>query len=1132
MKSHFIRLFLGVLAACFIFDIPLRAQVAGATITGTITDATGGVIASAQVSAKNVSTDIVTSTKSNSDGLYTVTNLIPGDYQVTVAAPGFTTKVLNVTLTVGAQRALDVTMAVGQSQQTVQVTEEAPTIQLATATISGVVQGSEVRELPLNGRDWASLATLQPGVASVRTQEAVTQVGSHARGLGMQMTIDGNRPTQNTYRLNGIIINDYSNAGPGSVLGQNLGVDAIQEFSVLTNNYTAEYGFTSGGVINAITRSGTNDFHGSAYEFIRNSALDAANFFENASGLKKAVFRRNQFGGSAGGPVWRDKIFIFGDYEGLRQSKGIPHIAFVLSPEARGGILGDPNTGTPQSPITVDSNIAKFLVFYPAVNDGLISPANGAACDQVTVICNTGRYAFSGAQVVPENYYTARTDVKISAKDSLDGGYYYDHSTFTQPDGLNQVLDQFALGRQGFSVEETHLFNPGLVNTVRGGYNRSYADGQLTPRAINPAAADTSFGMVAGLYAPRITVSGLTTFRGGLRGQSVQNYLLQTYQFYDDAVRTFGRHNLKFGGAIILYHLALFAPFIEDGSATFIDIPSFLQIIVHIAGSPPDVAAIKTHHNRTSVFAGYVQDDWKFRPSLTVNLGLRYEMETIPTETSGLIANMPTITTNPGACVSPSNCPGMNKFSFPHNPTSKNFEPRIGFAWDPFHSGKTSVRGGFGIFDALPLPYELVINNAQTSPFHNVITIFACPQPPGVPCAAQGSFPKIPFPSSFVASAQTWNYVDTNIKRNYIYQYNFSVQRQLTGSLALTVAYAGSRGIHNPFQIDDINTVFPTLTSGRWLFPNPVGSSVINPNATSVVPGQLINANVAAIQTTLWQSMSYYNALQVQVEKRMSHGLQVLSSFTWGRTMDTSSGSFAGDNFSADLSPTIPWWDLQIVRGLSDFNVSRNLTVNALWDIPTAHAFSGPAGWIVRGWQLGGIVQASSGVPLWPLDGVEGDPMGQLNSEPIAIPDRVAGCPLTFPSSGRHGNLQYINPACLINAQAPSASFYSTNCDQRFAAPTCINLLGNLGRNAIIGPGLVNFDFSVVKNSKIPRISESFAVQFRAEFFNVFNHTNFAPPVDNLEALDASGNPVPGFGQIDATQVPNREIQFALKFTW
>ena len=1145
MKTNILRVIFSVLSACLVFGAPLDAQVAGATISGTVTDASGGVIANARISAKNVATGVITSSTTNSDGLYTATNLIPGEYQVSVSASGFTTKVLAVTLTVGAQRVLDVSLAIGRSQETVRVTEEAPTIQLETSTISATVEGTEVRELPLNGRDWASLATLQPGVASVRTQEAVTQVGSHARGLGMQMTIDGNRPTQNTYRLNGIIINDYSNAGPGSVLGQNLGVDAIQEFSVLTNNYTAEYGFTSGGVINAITRSGTNDFHGSAYEFIRNSALDAANFFENASGLPKAAFRRNQFGGSAGGPIWKDKVFVFGDYEGLRQSKGIPHIGFVPSPEARGGILGDPNTGAPQTPITVDPQIAKFLVFYPAVNDGLISPANGAACDQVSVVCNTGKYAFSGAQVVPENYYTARTDVKFSAKDSLNGSYYYDHSTFTQPDGLNQVLDQFVLGRQGFSLEGTHLFNSSLVNTVRGGYNRSFADGMLTPSAINPAAADHSFEMIpnSNLYAPRITVAGLTTFRGGLRGQSVQNYLLQSSQFYDDAVRTFGKHNLNFGGAVIVYHLDLYAPFIEDGSATFSDIPSFLQNIVHIAGSPPDVPSIRTHHNHTSVFAGYLQDDWKMRPNLTLNLGLRYEMETIPKEANGLVANLPTITTDPSACVSTSNCPGLNKFYFSHNPTNKNFEPRIGFAWDPFHSGKTSIRGGFGLFDALPLPYELVINNAQTSPFHNVITAVN---------PAQGSFPTIPFPSSFVAAAQTWNFVDTNTKRNYIYQYNLSVQRQLTGSLALTVAYAGSRGIHNPFQLDDINTVFPTKSSAGWLFPvvpstsgpSPVVCSAptANPPAgvcgnvvgtpSGIVAGQLINPNVAAIQTTLWQSLSYYNALEVQVEKRMSHGLQVLSSFTWSKTMDTSSGSFAGDNFSADLSPTIPWWDLRIVRGLSDFNVGSNLTINALWDIPTPQALSGPAGWIAGGWQLGGILQASSGVPLWPLDGVEGDPMGQLNSEPIAIPDRVSGCQLTFPSSGRHGSLQYINPACLINTQAPSAGFYSANCDQRFAAPTCINLLGNLGRNTVIGPGLVNFDFSIVKNTKVPKISETFAVQFRAEFFNILNHTNFAPPVDNLEAIDATGNPVPGFGQIDATQVPNREIQFALKITW
>jgi outer membrane receptor protein involved in Fe transport len=1169
MNPKIVKMMLGVFVLGLVISSPLRAQVAGATLTGTVTDPSGGVIANAQISVKHAATSVESSTTSNSDGFYTVPNLLPGEYKITVSAPGFSTKVITITLTVGAQRALDVVMAVGQSQQTVQVTEEAPTIQLATSTISGVVAGSEVRELPLNGRDWASLATLQPGVVSVRTHEAVTQVGSHARGLGMQLSIGGSRPQQNTYRLNGVIINDYSNAGPGSVLGQNLGVDAIQEFSVLTSNYTAEYGFTSGGVVNAISRSGTNQFHGSAYEFLRNSALDAADFFENANGLPKAAFRRNQFGGSAGGPIWKDKIFIFGDYEGLRQSKGITHVANVPSPEARNGILGDSSTGAPLTPFTVNSEIAKFFTFYHTPNAGLISPDPTLTCNQTTVICNTGRYAFSGAQVVPENYYTTRADVKLSDKDSLNGSWYYDRSTFTQPDGLNQVSDQFVVGRQGFSVEETHVFSSTLANAIRFGYNRSYADGQLTPAAINPAAKDPSFGISQGLFAPRINVPGLTSFRGGLNGQSVQNYLLQTYQLYDDAVRTVGKHNVKFGAELIVYHLNLFAPFIEDGTASFGSLSDFLNNIAHNVTGPPDLSAIKTHHNHTNVIGGYVQDDWKVRPSLTLNLGLRYEMETIPTETGGLIANLPTITTDPSACVSVSTCPGMNKFYFSHNPTGKNFEPRLGFAWDPFHDGKTAVRGGVGLFDALPLPYELVINNAQTSPYHVNTIVTGCPFTSNPVCAPQGSFPHALPLTNPPASAQTWNYVDTNIKRNYIYQYNLSVQRQFTGSLSLMVAYAGSRGIHNPFQLDDINTVFPTLTQGRWLFPTVPNSGTIptapvvcsqalaNPppgvcghivgTPTGIVPGQLINGNVAQIQTTLWSSMSYYNSLQVQVEKRMSHGLQVLSSFTWSKTIDTSSGSFAGDNFASNLSAITPWWDLKLVRGLADFNVGRNLTVNVLYDVPTPKAFPGPTGWIARGWQLGGIVQASSGVPVWPLSGIGGDPMGQLNSAPIANPDVVAGCAQTNPSSGRHGSLQYINPACFTNALAPAAlagqcqtmGFVPQNLNANPPDPgnpgipgTCANLFGNLGRNTVIGPGLVNVDFSMVKNTKIPKISENFNLQFRTEFFNVFNRANFAPPLDNLQSFDGSGNLVGGFGQLTALQVPSREIQFALKFTW
>jgi len=1155
MKSILMKLVFAIAAACIVSSAPLRAQVAGASLSGTITDASGGAIAGAQVSVKNMATAVVTKTTTNDVGNYEISNLLPGDYHATVSATNFGSKATSITLTVGAKQAFNLALAVGTSTVVLEVSDVVPTVELTTSAISDVVEGNEVRELPLNGRDWASLATLQPGVVSVRTQEQVQQIGSHARGLGLQMSIDGARPTQNTYRLNGLIINDYSNAGPGSVLGQNLGVDAVAEFSVLTSNYSAEYGYTSGGVINAITRSGTNQFHGSAYEFIRNDVLDAANFFENYAGLRKAAFRRNQFGASAGGPIWKDKIFIFGDYEGLRQSKGIANIADVPSPAARQGILGDANTGTPLLPVTVDPLIAKYLTFYPAVNAGLLSPSNNAACNQTTVICNTGQYAFSGAQVVPENYFTTRSDVRLSEKDNLNGSYYYDHSTFTQPDSLNQVQDQFAVGRQGFSVEETRVISPRMSNTARFGYNRSFAFGQLTVSAINPAAADSSYGLGNGLFAPRTQVSGLSVFGGGLKGQSVQDYLLQTYQIYDDATRNIGNHDLKFGFMFIRYHENLFAPFREDGVVVFSTLSDFLTNNPHKASAPPNVSAIRAHNLVTSIPAIYFQDDWKFRPGLTLNLGVRYEMETIPTETNGLVTNLPTPFTDPGG----QNCPNCQHVFFTKNPTKKNFEARVGFAWDPFRDGKTAIRAGFGIFDALPLPYELVINNAQTSPYNVTGSASACGTPPVQPCLPQGSFPNngiLPKLTSPPVANQTWNYLDPAPHRNYVLQYNFNLQRQVTNSVSVTLAYAGSRGFHNPTQMDDINTTFPYHVDGRWLFPNPDCANPIQQAPTcftsggaGINPGHPINAAISpngAIQTTLWQSVSYYNSLQAQVLKRLSHGLQLQGAFTWSKTMDTSSGSFAGDNFAGDVSPTVPWWDLKITRGLSDFNVGRNLVVNALYEIPAAASLHGPLGWIAKGWQLGGILSLSDGVPVWPLSppGQGADLLGQNNSEPIDIPDRVPGCSLTFPSSGRHGKLQYVNPACFTNPVAPSQAFFSAapplGCDTTYiptpagASPlTCFNLLGNLGRNTVIGPGLFNLDYSMVKNTKIPRISETFNVQFRAEFFNVLNHANFAPPnVNNLSPFDGSGNPVPGFGQLTATQQPERQIQFALKFTW
>ncbi|MFY9528919.1 MAG: carboxypeptidase regulatory-like domain-containing protein [Candidatus Acidiferrales bacterium] len=1147
-----------------LLSTPVHAQVAGASLSGTITDASGGAIAGAKISVRNVATNVTVGTTTNTSGFYTMPNLIPADYEVAISAEGFSTAVSKLTLTVGKQQELSVSLNVGRVTEEVTVTGAAPAVETTNSTISAEVDSTTVRELPLNGRDWASLATLQPGVAGVRTQEVITQVGSHARGLGSQLSIDGNRPTQNTYRLNGVIINDYSNAGPGNVLGGNLGVDAIQEFSVLTSNYSAEYGFTSGGVVNAITKSGTNQVHGTAFEFIRNSALDASNFFENASGLPRAPFRRNQFGGSLGGPIKKDKIFIFGAYEGLRQAKGIPH-----------------STKTPTAAARV-GNAQPYLTFFPLPTQPLIGA--GGVVDP-----NIGIYAFSGNQVVPDNFYNTRGDVKLSDKDSLNASYYYDRSTFTQPDAFNQVLDQFIVGRQGASLEESHVFSSSMANTARLGYNRTYGFGQLTPKAINPNAAVSSptFSIEPGLFAARIAGIGggpgapefNQAFTGGLNGNAVEDFTHQTVQTYDDAARNLGTHNLKFGFMFIRMEEKLFAPFTSNGTAQFNSLADFLQDKPFKVQSPP-VGGIKTvspFYTFTSIVAGYLQDDWKMRSNLTVNLGLRYEMETIPSEKHGRIANLPTLTTNPSPTAT-QGCSTCSTKTFARNPTLRNFEPRVGFAWDPFHNGKTSVRGGFGIFDALPLPYELALNNAQTSPFHVNITVQGCAftSPPNTqPCIGQGQFPNVPpnvfslFTSTNHATiptnSQSWNFVQPNIKRNYVYQWNLDVQRQLAGNLSLTVAYAGSRGKHNPFQTDELNTVFPTLLPGsgvNWIFPvvpstkgpSPVVCSSPNappgscgnvttppgPQRNSIVPGLLINPNVAELQSTIWQSMSWYDSLQVEVEKRMSHGFQVQASFTWSKTEDTSSGSFAGDNFAGDVLPTIPWWDLRLIKGLSDFNVGRNLVVNALWQVPTPASFAGPVGWIARGWELGGILSLSDGVPVWPFS-VTGDPMGQLDSEPLAIPDPVSGCKLVNPSSGRHGSLQYINPNCLINAVAPTnvPGFNSTTqCDQAFlsnpAVPrnTCINVLGHLGRNTITGPGLINLDYSMVKNNHIPRISEAFNIQFRAEFFNILNRANFAPPVDNLTPFDGAGNQVGGFGQLTKTQSPERQIQFALKINF
>jgi hypothetical protein len=1069
---------------------PVNAQVAGATLSGTVMDQSGGVVPRAAISIKNIATGITRSSTTSTAGFYSAPNLLPGTYEIKAAAPGFSSEVQSaIKLTVGEQQVLNFTLQVGQMTQTVEVTTEAPTVQLASSSISAVVNSTTVRELPLNGRSWTDLATLQPGVDAIQAQAPFAngnERGNH--GFGAQITVGGARPGLNNYRLDGVSINDYANGAPGSVLGGDLGVDAIGEFSVLTSNYSAEYGRTSGGVVNAITRSGTNQFHGGVYEFLRNSALDARNFFDRGS---IPPFKRNQFGASAGGPIRKDKVFVFGDYEGIRQSKGITKFDTVPSAAARSGTLcSAPDTTPACSPttITVDPSVQKYLPFWSLPNGGIKAGTNG----------NIGIFTFAGQQVITENFFTTRVDSKISGKDSVAATYLGDITPYSSPDGLNVVLLSSKTNRQIAVLEETHIFSPTLVNSARIGFSRDAVVNSAATSAINPLASDPSLGAVPGQFAAQVIVSGISNFTGGVKSASYSLYNWNSFQEYDDAFWTRGTHSLKFGGAVERMQFNQEGPPPNPGGIfTFSSLSRFLTN--RPSRIEQGLGSTLTTGTRETLLGLYIQDDWRARPNLAVNLGLRWEMITVPTEVNGRLSNLVHITDTTLHLGSP-------LFS---NATLRNFDPRIGFAWDPFHNGKTAVRGGFGMFDVSPLPYMFPLIS-------------------GYPFQRRGTASNLP-PGSFYTGAaallgpasKTTNTVEQHPHRSYVMQWNLNVQRDLAPNLTAVVGYVGSRGVHLPVRSDDMNIVIPTRTPKGYIFPSPIAS------------GTPINPNFGLIGSTIFNGGSSYNALELGIQKAMSHGVQLQGSFTWGKGIDNGSTTIRGNDFTNSIS-SLPWYDRKWAHALSDFNISRTLVINGTWQVPSPKSFSGPAEWITNGWELGWIYKASDGIPFTATFGTDGDPQGLNSSDPWAFPNRLSGpgC-RTLTNPGNPNN--YIKTQCFAVPTASSAAFYTANCDPTFGTfPQCFNLRGNSGRNILIGPGTSSLDFSVFKNNYVKRVSENFNVQFRAEFFNILNHANFAVPItpDNTDIFDSTGAPTGVAGLLTSTTTTAREIQFALKLIW
>ena len=1116
------RLFLwtSLLAAfCIALFLPKAspAQVSGGSVTGTVTDPNGAVVPDVSVTIMSRGTGIAHNLKTTSSGLYNQPNLDPGTYSVTFEAKSFRTVQTDVLVDVGHDTVLDMKLQVAVAgTEIVTVTAASSAVDLGSTQLNQTVDGKTLRELPLNGRDWTSLSILEPNVHTVDNQLSIS-AGDNSRsnrGVGTQISIGGTRPQQNNYRLDGVTTNDYSGAGPGGALGGTLGVDAIQEFTVVTSNATPEYGRTSGGVVSAVTREGTNKFHGTAYEFIRNSALDAKNYFSAGP----APFKRNQFGGTIGGPIHKDKAFFFFNYEGLRQSRTTATIDTVPSPNAAAGKLqctqppaGQAqdskclnSSGTQAAPGTqglkqyaIDPNAAPYLALFPAPNAGISG--------------DTGTWTFNSNAVSKENLYTGRADYTLSAKDSIHATALNDASTDTQPDGFDFVVTGLDITRRVYSVQEQHVFSPNLLNFVHGGYAYTFSIAPASSAAINPLATKSTLGFVPNNNVGEIQIGGLSTFFGGVNAEGVYSWHYHSYQVGDDLYLTKGSHSIQAGFA-----------YERDQSNDLGNVTNGYYVFPSYAGfignAPTSFTSNIPGHSipiylRQNVYGAYVMDTYHLRKNLVLTYGARYEPISSVGEKYGHL----------GVMLKPTDPAPTVVSHLYSNPSFPNLSPRVGVVWDPFSKGKTSVRAAFGIYDTLLLTYLFTLNTVSTAPFGSTANLTSAPVGSFGAYSANASNPNLAYNLAIASPTNKVAYIQQNPGRPYLEQYLFNVEQELIHGLNLEVGYTGSHGIHQPLKSNDGNIVEPLASS---TFQNMVWPALV-PKTTSKgttysTSGTKLDTSVGAEDTTLFNESTTYNALNVALRGN-GRNYRLGISYTWAKSLDESSSSNGGTNFANSLIAPFPNF-IGRFKGPSDFNVAQNAVINGLYapqGMKRGGAFVRAAS---EGYQLGGIFRVATGLPFTPL--ISGDPLGLSSANTFSLPDRVYG-------SGCEGN-----PTDM--SQKNTYLFLKRSC---FAYPmpspgpngTYLPRLGNLARNSIVGPGITALDVSVVKNTAVPKLGELARVEFRAEAFNVLNHPNFqVPNRANSVIYKASSNPAvagaaSNLQQLTVTSTTERQIQFGLK---
>jgi len=982
-------------------------------------------------------------------------------------------------------------LPVGESSQQVTVNGDAPLVGVTTGDTSGLVGEQQIKNLPLNGRSYDELLSLNPGVVNF-TWEKTGGIGVSNSTVGNNFAVSGNRPQQNLFLLNGVEFTGAAenNMQPGGTSQELLGVDAVREFNLLIDSYGAEYGKRPGAQVLIVTQSGTNQFHGSLFEFLRNNALDAPNYFDAGSA---PGFQRNQLGGSLGGPIQKNKTFVFGNYEGFRQRLHQTGVDLVPDANARNGYLPCNLVSPVPNPCPASGlafvGVSPLINAWPAPSPG--APDFGGIAEALN----------NPLQTIRDDFGTVRLDHIFSPRDMLSAVYTIDDSADFTPTSTNMYsTDVESLREQVASLEETHVFSPSWLNTARVGFSRAGYSFTGEPTPDTPAASLPGFlvGRPIGALVVGGSAASNPTAQLSLAGSNNGSNLdvARNLFTYEDRVSfTKGRHQINLGAWFQRLRSNENLALSQYGQATFTSLQTFLQGTVATLLYDPAPTPLGW---RSWLGAWYTEDVVRLSPRFTLSLGFRDEFTTGWNEAHGRAA---TYTFTDGVI---STQPNIGSSAFTVNNGKFLPQPRLGLAWSPFRNqSKTVLRAGFGMYN--DLQDALGYRTDQNAPFNPTYSVPSLPVSQ-LPLAPGGA---VPSTAHLVPGG-----VQPNLYTPTLISYSLRIQQELTPNTSLTVGYVGSHGYHEILGID-ANEPFPVICPASPCpanypasFPAGIAGTPV-PAGTYYVPTSTKpNPSIANTWTYFSEATSSYNALQIDVNHRFSSGLLLRGVYTWSKTLDD------GDSVNATTSGNEPAlasnpFDLHADWGLANFDVRNVGVINASYALPFGQGkryFAGATGFgkgLASGWTLNSIVTLQGGFPFTPQLSYNPSNTGDTRNpvRPFVNPSFTGPVILGSPN-------KWFNPAAFL-APPNNSGFY-----------------GNLGRDTLIGPGVATWDVSVMKDT---RIRETTTLQFRAELFNILNHANFNSP----SAVTFTPTGVsPTAGLITSTSTSSRQIQLGLKLLW